>query len=135
MTSQPLNGFALFKDSSHNWLIFKSSWMIHPLRSISITETSSLLQGDPPLRSASVLSFSWVLHLNFSLTIRATGSHVPHVSLNQGHATFMPDATWTVCRFLPGLSQVNNSPLVSTSSLRFRHFLSGLLAFVSLIPT
>ncbi len=91
-----------------DWLIFNPSWMIHPLRSLSITETSSLLWGDPSLRSASVLSFSWVLHLNFSLYIRATGSHVLHVSLDQGHAAFMPDAAWTVCRFLPNLSQVND---------------------------
>jgi hypothetical protein len=32
--------------------------LTHPLRSISITESSSLLRDEPPLRLASVLSFS-----------------------------------------------------------------------------
>jgi len=27
---------------------------------------------------------------------RDTGSHVPHKSLNQGHAAFVPDAAWAV---------------------------------------
>ena len=66
--------------------------LTHPLRSISITETSSLLQNDPPLCLASVLSFSWDLHLNFSLNIEATDSHVPHKSLTQSHAIFTPEA-------------------------------------------
>jgi len=53
---------------------------------------SSLLRDDPPLCFASVLSFSWDLHLNFSLNIETTGSHVPHKSLTQSHATFTPEA-------------------------------------------
>jgi hypothetical protein len=47
--------------------------------------------------------------VRFSLTIGATGSHVPHKSLNQAHAAFMPDAAWAVCRSPPDSSQVNNS--------------------------
>ena len=39
--------------------------MIQPLRSISITETSTLLRVGPPPCSASVLSPSWVLHFEF----------------------------------------------------------------------
>ena len=31
------------------------------------------------------------------------GSHVPHKSLNQGHAAFMPDAIWAVSRVSPRL--------------------------------
>ena len=100
---------------------------MHPLRSISITGISSLLRAGPPLCSASVLSSSWVLHLNFSLNIGATGSHVPHKSLYQVHAAFMPDTIWAVNRFPPDLSQVNDYPLVLMSSLRFRHFISGSL--------
>src|SRR5262249_1740572 len=42
---------------------------------------SSLLRTRPPLRLASVLGSSWVSHLEFSLSIEATGSHVPHKSL------------------------------------------------------
>jgi hypothetical protein len=74
------------------------------LRSITITVTSSLLQTAPPLCLVSVLSFSQGLYLNFSLCIEATGSHVLYRSLNQSHATFMPDATQAVSRFPLGLS-------------------------------
>ena len=109
--------------------------MIQPLCSISITETSSLIRAVPPLCAASVLSSLWVFHLDFSLFIGAVGSHVPHKSLCHVHAAFMPATTWTVCRYPPGLSQVNDSPLVLMASLRFRHFISGSLVFVSLTPT
>ena len=79
--------------------------MIQPLRSIPITETSTLLRVGPPLCPASVLSPSWVRHLGFSLIIGTTGSHVPHMSLIQVRATFMPDdAAQAVCRFLLDLS-------------------------------
>ena len=59
---------------------------MQPLCSSSITEPSSLLRVAPPLCPASVLSLLWGLHLSFSLSIRATGSHVPHMSLDQVHA-------------------------------------------------
>jgi hypothetical protein len=39
--------------------------------------------------------------LDFSLHIGTTGSRVPYRSPSQGHATFMPDAGWTVSRSLP----------------------------------
>ena len=63
-------------------------------------ETSSLLRVIPPLCPASVLSLSWVLYLSFSLIIGTTGSHVPHKSLVQVRATFMPDVIQAVSRFL-----------------------------------
>ena len=44
-------------------------------------EPSSLVRAAPPRCPASVLSSLWVLHLDFSLIIGATGSHVPHGSL------------------------------------------------------
>ena len=94
--------------------------LTHPLRSISITETSSLLQDDPPLCPASVLSFSWDLHLNFSLSIEATGSHVPHKSLTQSHAIFTPEADWAVNRLPPNLSWTQYRSPVLTSSIIFR---------------
>ena len=113
--------------------------MTRPLRSIPITGTSSLIQGDPPLCSASVLSFLWVLHLNFSLNIGATASHVPHRSLIQVHAAFMPDAAWTVNRFPPDLSRINDYSPVLTSSLRFRtlhqRFACAHLSYPHLIPS
>ena len=114
------------------WLIFNLNWITRPLCSISITEISSLIQGSPPLCSASVLSFLWGFHLNFSLIIGTTASHVSHKSLIHVHATLMPDATWTVNRFPPDSSRINDYPPVLTSSLRFRHFISGSLTFVSI---
>ena len=52
--------------------------------------------------------------MDFSLHIEATGSHVPHKGLVQGHATFMPGAAQPSCRLPLDLSRVNDSP-------RFRH--------------
>ncbi len=60
---------------------------------------------------------------------------VPLKRLNQSHATFMPDTTHPVNRFPMDLSQVNDSPLVLMSSLRFRHVFSGSLSFVFLFRT
>ena len=53
-------------------------------------QASSLLRARPSLRLASVLGSSWVCHLEVSLRIEATGSHVPHKSLRWAHAAFMP---------------------------------------------
>lgn len=83
--------------------------LTHPLRSNPITGPSSLIRDDPPLCPASVLSLSWGLHLSFSLAIRTTGSHVPCKSLNQIHATFMPDPTQAVNRYPLGLSWCRDS--------------------------
>ena len=41
--------------------------------------------------------------LGFSLVIVATGSRVPHESLIQSHAAFMPDAIWAEVRAPPRL--------------------------------
>jgi hypothetical protein len=43
--------------------------------------------------------------LDISLSIGVTGSHVPHKSLKQVHAAFMPDAAWAVSRLSPRLIQ------------------------------
>ena len=96
---------------------------MQPLRSISITETSSLLRVAPPLCFASVLSFLWDLHLNFSLTIEATGSHVPHKSLTQIHAIFTPEAAQAVSRFPLNLSWTHSRNPVLTSSIIFRRLI------------
>jgi len=48
---------------------------------------------------------AYVLPRLLSFSIRATGSHVPHKSLVQDHATFTPDTTWSAIqastRFIP----------------------------------
>ena len=123
------------RGSSHSWLTRKYRQTTQPLRSSSITEPSFLLLAAPPPCPASVLSFLWVLHLNFSLIIGTTGSHVPHKSLNQVRATFMPDAAQSVNRFLLDLSWSMVSTPVLTSSNSFRHLRSSSLALASLILT
>lgn len=50
--------------------------LTQPLCSIPITGTSSLLRAAPPQCLASVLSSLWVCHLDFSLSIKATGSPI-----------------------------------------------------------
>jgi len=99
--------------------------MSQPLRSISITETSTLLRVGPPLCSALVLSRLWDLHLRFSLNIGTTASHVPYKSQNQGHAIFMPDAAQTVSRLPLDLSWNSASTPVLTPPLIFRHLING----------
>ena len=44
----------------------------------------------------------------------------------------MPATTWSVNRHLPGLSRANDYLSVLMASLRFRHFISGSLVFVSI---
>ncbi len=102
------------------------------LRSSSITEPSSLLRASLPPCPASVL---WLLRvpsrLSFSLRIGTTGSHVPHRSLIQVHAAFMPGAEWALNRFAPPLSRRPHPPAVSTPSSSSRHVI-GRFTFVRL---
>ena len=72
------------------------------------------------------------LHLNFSLNIRTTGSHVPHKSPDQVRATFMPDAAQAVNRFPLDLSWKMVSPPVLASSFSFRHLRGSSLTLASL---
>ncbi|MGD0237507.1 MAG: hypothetical protein ABSC55_23630, partial [Syntrophorhabdales bacterium] len=85
-----------------------------------------------PVPRIGTLTLVGAPHLSFSLRIGTTGSHVPHKSLVQVHATCMPDATQTVSRFPLGSSGESERPPVSTSSNSFRHLISGSLSFVSL---
>ena len=97
---------------------------MQPLRSISITETSSLLRVAPPLCLASVLSFLWDLHLNFSLNIETIRlRRIPHKSLTQFHAIFTPEAAQAVSRFSLNLSWTHNRNPVLTSSIIFRRLI------------
>src|SRR5208282_1297532 len=80
---------------------------------------SSLIRAAPPLCPASVLSSSWGLHLDFFLNIGTTVSHVPHKSLNQIHATSMPDTIQAVNRSPPGFILAFGKPPVLMSSKFF----------------
>jgi len=63
------------------------------LRSAGITPLPSLLQSNPPLTGASVLSASRLAPLpSFPLVWhRRVGSHAPYESLVEHRATYMPD--------------------------------------------
>ena len=63
---------------------------------------------------------------------RRTGSQVPNRSLCHVHAASMPATIWTVSRFPPDSSRANDFLPVLMTSLRFRHFVSGSLVFVSI---
>ena len=138
LTSQehdPAPGFVSLVNSSPCGLLHHRNRVYGPLRSMPITGTSSLLQAHPPLCRASVLSASGVIPLSLSLRIEATGSQVTCSSPNRNHATLMPDATRVVSGSLPCFSRSNDSTPVLTSSLCFRHVVSGSLAFVFPILT
>ncbi len=104
----------------------RSEPALHPSASLHIQEDPSALRVlSNSLHLASVLSSSRDLRVDFSLRVEATGSHVPHKSLDHAHATFMPDATQPVGRFLLGSSRANDFVPVLTSFLRFRHVIFG----------
>jgi hypothetical protein len=56
-----------------------------------------------PVPRIGTLTLIGSAYLDFSLSIGATGSHVPHRSLIQSHAAFMPDAAWAAIRPSPRL--------------------------------
>ena len=64
--------------------------------------------------------------LSFSLGIETTGSHVPCKRLDQGHATFMPDAIWTVSRppsrLIPGHPVFPGFDIIHSLSTRHQRF-------------
>ena len=81
------------------WIWFPSSGNQRDFNPPDLSAVQRTLRVVPPLCLASVLSFLWGLHLNFSLAIETTGSHVPLKSLYPDHATFMPGAAQTVDRY------------------------------------
>ena len=82
------------------------------------------------------LALADALRLGFSLCIGTTGSYVPYQSLNQGHAAFMPGASWAVGRLPPTFVAGQKSGSRFRRHLdTFRHVISGSLAFVSLTRT
>ena len=72
----------------------------------------------------------------FSLGIATTGSHVPHKSLMQVGATYMPDAMRPGNRFSSALVlEPLLFPNFDIACDSFRHFISGSLTLVSLHRT
>ena len=67
------------------------------------------LRIGPPLRSASVLEPLRGLRSSHSIRIGAPGSHVPHESLSQARATYLPVTVQPVNRLPPDLSQAAKS--------------------------
>ena len=64
-----------------------------------------------PVPCIGTLTLMGSSHLSFSLNIRTTGSHVPHKSPVQVHATFMPDAAQAVSRSPLNYSWSSEGPL------------------------
>jgi hypothetical protein len=75
------------------WLTHTLYELTHPLRSILITRTSSLLQDDPPPSWASILSPFVVLTYRVFSSHPVKSSHVPQKSPNQARANCTPGAT------------------------------------------
>ena len=73
----------------------------------TFTPTTSV---SAPVPRIGTLILAESFRLDFSLRIGTTGSQVPYRSLNQSHATFMPDADWAVSRHRPNLSRGVQSP-------------------------
>ena len=86
-----------------------------PLCSSPITGPSSLIRGDPPQTSASVLSPRGFGRLCFSLGIQGLVPAVPRRRLCPTHALYTPAAARPVIRLPTGLSQETVLPLVSTA--------------------
>ena len=63
-----------------------------------------------PVPCIGTLTLMGSSHLSFSLNIRTTGSHVPHKSPVQVHATFMPDAAQAVSRLPLNFSWSSEGP-------------------------
>ena len=93
--------------------------MTQPLRSTRVTRLHhyyGLLRPCVPHRYADSHGVS---HLNVSLYIGTTGSHVPQRSQEQRHATFTPDTTQPVSRLALDSSQttIQNPVLMSPNDL------------------
>ncbi len=74
-----------------------------------------------------------VRHLDFSLGIGATGSHVPYKSLVELRAAYMPDDAWAVSGRVSQADPGGRvTPRFCHRLISFRHFISGLLALASL---
>src|SRR5664280_1693073 len=106
--------------------------MIQPLRSIPIAGTSTLLQVDPPLCPASVLSFLWSPPLEFLPYHRddrfPRSTQEPESGSRYLYAGCRPSS-----KQVPfGLILESRKPPVLTSSFSFRHLRGSLLALASL---
>ena len=82
--------------------------------------------GSVPVPRIGTLTLGGTSPLSFSLGIEMTGSHVPRKCLDQGHATFMPDAIWTVSRspsrLIPGHSIFPGFDIIHSLSTRHQWF-------------
>jgi len=99
----------------HLWISARglglSGTSTHLTRQLSGTHYE-LLRPCAPLRYSSPCGWR---RLDVSLGIGATGSHVPHKSLVELRAVYMPDATRAGFRLLPSWSRRKGHPPVSTS--------------------
>lgn len=96
-----VNGFVSLKISSSYELNLNDDRLIQPLRSMTITATSSLLRVDPPqLFRIGTLTLEVSAPCVSPFTSKRLVPAVPCRSPNETHATFTPDAIYPVIRFL-----------------------------------
>ena len=103
--------------------------LTHPLRSILITRTSSLLQDDPPPSWVSILSPFVVLTYRVFSSHPMKSSHVPQKSPNQARANCTPGATQAVNGYPLSLSWSRAvTPILAPSELAFDASIGSLIA-------
>ena len=81
-----------------------------PSLHLHYTDFNTTASWSAPVPRLGTLTLVRPSHLSFSLIIGTTGSHVPHKSLIQVRATFMPDAIQAVSGFILDLSWSSVSP-------------------------
>jgi hypothetical protein len=119
--------------------------MSQPLRSTLITKASALLRAGPPARHESVLDASQFLLLDALPlapdptpgTGHSIGPRLPAFSVEariQTHAACMPDTDRPISGHPPASSRDCIETPVSMSLPPSRHFISGSLSFVFLVP-
>ena len=112
-------GFASVMGSSPSGLAHSCGWMVQPLRSTRITRLHryyELIRPCAPHRYSHPRSSR---SLGFSLRIGAPGSHVPHESLNQDRAAYLPATAQPVSRSLLDFFTDPMSNLLSMAVVSF----------------
>jgi hypothetical protein len=77
------------------------------------------MNASAPVPRLGTLTLAEAVRLGFFLCIGATGSYVPHQSLDQVRAAFMPDASWAVSRLLPTLTRGTEVRVPVLTSLQY----------------
>lgn len=97
-----------------------------PFAPSAFTGFSATTGNSAPVLRIDTCTLAEAFRLGSSLSIGATGSHVPHQSLVRAHAAFMPNATQPVSRlplgFIPSQPPSSVSTLLVKLTTRHRRF-------------